>query len=131
MFEVELDIDVLKAQKRPLIDQWKEAAEQRGMPYYFGGDRDYIQLRHDRDRANINALVTQAMLLKQAGVTDPVVPFMPESNTLRMMTPDEVIQMGLAVGQFGSQCYATAWALKAQLDAATSVEEVEDVVWPL
>lgn len=131
MFKITYDLDTLRARKREQINGWKEDAEKRGLYYEFDGEGDYIQLRHDRDRTNITALVTQATLLKMQGETGKVVAFMPESNTLRMMTPDEVIQMGLAVGQFGSQCYATAWALKAAVEDATTAEQINNIQWPL
>lgn len=131
MFKVTYDLDTLRKKKREEINQWKETAEQRGMYYEFDGEGDYIQLRHDRDRTNINGLVTQATLLKMNGVTGKIIPFMPESNTLRMMTPDEVIAMGMAVSQFASQCYSIAWSLKDAVDSATTADQIMNIQWPL
>lgn len=38
--------------------------------------------------------------------------------------------LGAAITMRGTQLYAQAWALKAQVDAATTIEEVEAITWP-
>ena len=121
----------VKEAKRAQIVQWQTEAEHAGMPYTFpGGNLDTIQLRNDRDRANINGQVTTALVLKAQGVTDPILPFRAESNTTYLLTPDEMQGLGVAVGQFGSAMYQIAWGLKEQVELATTIEAVEAIVWP-
>ena len=122
--------DELKERKRREIDEWRVMAEQRGMPWTFGDIKDRVQVRNERDLTNINGQVSAALVLKGRGVTDPVLPFRAQSNITHNMTPDEMIEMGLAVGEFTANQYMKAWALKAELDLAETVEELEAIVWP-
>ena len=120
----------LKQQKLVEIDEWRVQAEQKGMPWQFGDVSDVVQIRHDRDLNNINGRVSAALVLKQRGVTDPVLTFRAESNMTHSLTPDQMIEMGLAVGEFTANQYMKAWALKEQLNAAQTVEDLEAIQWP-
>lgn len=129
MFKI--NIDAVRGQKKAQIDEWRVAAEQAGMVYAFpSGQSDVVQLRDDRDRANINGQVTTAMLLQSQGIDAPVLPFRAESNTTYMLTPAQMIALGVATGQFSSQQYQIGWTLKEQVDAATTVQQLEAITWP-
>lgn len=128
---IKINLNAIRAKKKAQIDQWRIAAEQAGMSYEFpGGELDIVQLRDERDRTNITALVTNALILQGQGVTDPVLVFRAQSNTSYQMTPAQIIAMGAAVGVFGSQMYQTGWGLKEQVDAATTAEQIEAITWP-
>lgn len=124
-------LEMQQKDKREIIDVWRQQREQAGLPYSFpGGFEDVVQMRDERDRTNINAQVTIAMLLQGQGVSDPVLPFRAASNTTYLLTPTQMIEMGMAVAAFSSELYQIGWALKAQVDEATSAEELEAIVWP-
>jgi hypothetical protein len=129
--EPEPTLDDLKARKRVQIDEWRVRAEQKGLVYTFpGGQVDCIQLRHERDLANVNGQVSAAMILQAEGVTDPVLPLRAESNVTYMLTPAQMLATGMAVNQFVGQGYSTSWALKERVELATSAAQLEDIVWP-
>lgn len=117
--------------KRLEIDDWRVRAEQYGMPWTFGEIEDRVQVRNERDLANINGRVSAALVLKGRGVTDPVLPFRAQSNVTHQMTPDQMIDMGLAVGEFTADQYLKAWQLKETLETLTTAEEVEALAWPV
>lgn len=123
-------LEEIKIQRRSEIDRWREAAEQAGMPWKFGDVEDRVQVRHDRDLNNINGRVSAALVLKGRGVTEPVLPFRAESDTTHHLTPDHMIDMGLAVGDFTATQYMIAWGLKERLDQAQTEEDVEAITWP-
>lgn len=125
-----LTFEELRFAKLQDIDSWRVLAEQKGMPWTFGTIQDKVQVRHDRDLNNINGRVSAALVLKGRGVTDPVLPFRAQSNITHNLTPDEMIEMGLAVGEFTASQYMIAWDLKGRLSLAETVEDLEAIVWP-
>lgn len=126
-----LPIEDAVKRKRAAIEDWRKAAEAAGMPWTFPGDiEDVVQLRDERDIANVNGRVTAALILQAGAVTGPVLEFRAESNTTHQMTAEQMIGMGMGVSAFLASNYQKAWALKAQLDAATTTAEVEAIAWP-
>jgi hypothetical protein len=51
-------------------------------------------------------------------------------NTVRTLSGAEMIGVGIALGQHVQAAHETAQTLKAQLDAATTLEEVAAITWP-
>lgn len=121
----------LKWQKSVQIDEWRVQAERRGMPYTFpDGSQDVVQVRHERDLANINGLVATAMVLQDQGVSEPVLAFRAASNSTYNMTPGQVIELGVAVGEFTAQQYRIAWGLKEMVREAQDLEALSVIQWP-
>lgn len=50
-------------------------------------------------------------------------------NTTRMLSGEEMIQVGLDMGQHINACHAKARQLRQQIEAATTKEELEAIVW--
>lgn len=123
-------LEQLKEGKNRQIDEWRVLAEQKGMPWKFGDIDDLVQVRHERDLANINGRVSAALVLKGRGVTTPVLPFRAQLNITHSLTPDQMIDMGIAVGEFTADQYIKAWTLKELVKVATTVEDLEAIEWP-
>jgi len=129
--EVIPTLEEIKLEQNKLIDTWRVRAEQKGMPYTFPtGDVDNVQLRNERDIANVNGQVSASLVLTSQGVTEPVLFFRAESNTTYSLTPTEMVQLGMAVNQFVGRGYQIAWELKERVALAKTEEEVRLVVWP-
>jgi hypothetical protein len=126
-----LTMEEAQKRKRREIEQWRKAAEAAGMPWAFPGNvQDVVQLRDERDIANVNGQTTSALILQTAGVTAATMPFRAESDETYLLTPGQMVDMGMAVATFLASNYQKAWTLKGQLDAATTTAEVEAIVWP-
>lgn len=120
--DVPINVDNLKAQKSAEITAACLAAIDAGFEY--GGhqyDSDLVS------RTNIIGTATGV----QAGIP------MPDGFTWRTsdnqnvpMDGAGVISLGAALLQHVNEQYATSWQLKAQIEAATTPEEVEAVSWP-
>jgi hypothetical protein len=84
---------------------------------------------YQADKVRINGAVQLAVLAKSAGT-----PFSEAwtltDNTVRDLDADQVIALGVALGQYVSGLYATGRALRAQIDAAETVDEVTAIGWP-
>jgi hypothetical protein len=111
------------------IEQMQAVDLTAGVPFVFGSAEDIVQTRGERDLININGVVTQAILLKNAGVVEPIIQFRAQSNATYMLTPDEAINMGVTVAQHSQQVYEKAWLLKDAINAAQTIEELELVQW--
>lgn len=120
-------LEELKLEKKSEIDNKRLEREKAGMPWF---EDDVVQLRNERDFLNILGLCSKATMLKAQGVEDAVMPFQAESNTTRMLTPDEVIELGTATMVHTEDGYKTAWSLKCLVDEAETKEAVEAIEWP-
>ena len=72
-----------------------------------------------RDIANINGEASAALILEGQGVTAAVLDFRDEQNVTHVMTPAQMIAMGLAVSSFINATYLAKWALKEQISNLT------------
>lgn len=127
-----LSLEDYKKAARLANDDRRREEERKGHTYTFPDDIvDVIQIRDDRDLINVNAQVTAAQLMASSGITDPVMPFQALSNTTHLMTPAQVVAMGMSVSQHITSLYQTAWAVKQAIDAAATYEEVDEASqWP-
>lgn len=77
--------------------------------------------------------ITDAILLlqtlEQLG-TPTTIDFTLTNNTTVTLTTQQMVNVGLLLGQRTQEVYATGRALRAQIDAATTVAEVEAITWP-
>ena len=104
------------------------------IPYIFPGDTvpDGIQMRDEVDRQNIQDILLDATN-KPA---EAIMYFMPVSNTLKTMTAQELITMGLSIKARGDSIVSYAWGLKSQIDNAETLEQIETITatleigWP-
>lgn len=124
------NIALLKKSKSAEIESIRAEIERTGCPFVFGTVGDLIQTRDERDFININGVATNAMLLKTAGETGAVIPFRAKSDTSYMLTPDQAIALGKAVANRATALYAIQWALKDQIAAAETAEEINAIKWP-
>ncbi len=77
--------------------------------------------------------ITDSVLLAQtlAALGQPVeIDFTRADNTTVTLSAAQMIEVGLALGQRTQQVYATARALRAAIDAATTISEIESIAWP-
>ena len=109
------------------IDAERDARIARGKPHRFpDGTTGTVQLRHERDSVNINAVASAGTALVAAGSPDTVSVRDAEDVT-HTLTGVEAVQFGLAVMQWVSAHYATAWAHKDAIKAMqTAGEDIAD-----
>jgi hypothetical protein len=125
----EADLSQLREQKIADFERRRIQLERAGCPFVFGEVGDIIQTRDERDFININGVVTNAILFKAAGVTDPVILFRAQSDTNYQLTPDQAIALGIAVASRSTQLYARKWELKDAIDSADSIDDINAIQW--
>lgn len=107
------------------IDAERERRIAQGKPHTFAdGTSGTVQLRHERDRTNVNALATAGTALVTAGSADAV-SFRDAEDVTHAMTGAEAVQFGLAVMHWVSAHYAAAWTHKDALKALASRDDLD------
>lgn len=105
------------------VDAERDARIARGKPHTFpDGTTGTVQLRHERDSVNINAVATAGTALVAAG-SDGTVAFRDAEDVTHTLTGAEAVQFGLAVMQWVSAHYAAAWAHKDAIKALQTAGE--------
>ena len=105
------------------VDAERDARIARGKPHRFpDGTTGTVQLRHERDSVNINAVATAGTALVAAGSEDTVA-FRDAEDVTHALTGAEAVQFGLAVMQWVSAHYAAAWAHKDAIKAMQAAGE--------
>jgi hypothetical protein len=79
--------------------------------------------------AKIMGAVQTAMLSAQAGQSFSV-DWTLADNTVRVMSGVDMISAGMTLMAAVSNLYETSRTLRAQIDAATTAEEVQAITWP-
>ena len=105
------------------VDAERDARIAQGKPHTFpDGTTGTVQLRHERDSVNINAVATAGTALVAAG-SDSTVAFRDAEDVTHTLTGAEAVQFGLAVMQWVSAHYAAAWAHKDAIKALQAAGE--------
>lgn len=116
-------IEDLKSSKRAEIKQDRTQAEYLGFTwssYVF--DSDAVS------QSRINGAVTLAMIAIQAAVPYEVVWTLADDSRLTLSS-QELLLVGLALGQHVQANFNKGQLLQTQIDAALTKEEVEAIVW--
>lgn len=113
-------LDELKSKKREEINQARDATEQGGF--------EYLGKTFDSDPISCQriSMAAQAMALAPEGTT---ITWTCQDNTTIDLTAQELVGLVVALAEWSNTCHQKATALKAQIDAAKTAEELEKITW--
>lgn len=117
-------LEDLKAAQWALIKRARDAAEQAGF-VWDGSTFDCDPLSQSRIQGG--ALMATTALLNSAPFG---IDWTLADNTTRTLDAAQMIAVGLAMGQHIDATHQIGRALRAQIDAATTAEEISAVEWP-
>lgn len=120
-------VDAVKYELKAKINERRIVLEKNGLSYQFPDSVGVIQTRDDTDIRNIQSVTTTSLILKSQNIDSPVISFRDEGDVTHMLTPDQAIEMGLAVQSFIAGVYQWAWDAKANIDACTTLEELDAI----
>ena len=121
-------VEQIKNELKQRVNSARDVKEKVGLTYQFPDGLGVIQTRSDVDIRNVQSITTTAVILKSAGVVDPVISFRDESDVTHDLTPDQTIEMGIAVQTFISNIYKWSWDKKVEIDACTTPFELNDII---
>jgi len=103
--------NLLKEQRLRDVDDYREYKLIQNMPYEFPDEEGHIQLRNEKDNLNILYSFNKAQALKDKGISQTIY-FRDYENVNHEMTPDEIIDMGLAVFSRNMEIHDISWQMK-------------------
>ena len=114
-------LDMLKDQ------HWLDIKEERSRREYAGFAWDGSTFDSD---AISQSRIQGAVQLANIGPAAFSIDWTLADNTVRTLSGADMVAVGLALAQHINGLHVISRGLRAQIDAATSVAEVESVVWP-
>ena len=96
------------AQRNNEVDALRVQATSLGLPYDFADGLGTIQLRNENDIRNVLGVAASGQALVSMSSTQTIA-FRDSENVTHELSPAEVVSMGLAVSDFISAHYVTAW----------------------
>lgn len=123
--EPEKPLDDLKAAKREEINKARDAAEQGGFEYMgkvFDSDPVSCQ------RISCAAQAMQAVVVAE-GQPEPTITWTCQDNSTIDLTPAELMGLVQALAMHSNSCHEKATALKLQIEAAETAEEIDQIIW--
>lgn len=124
----DINLNEIKEQKCIELDRYRDECFTSGMVWYFAGKQDRVQTR-PQDKINLISIAIKSILLEDT--TTPIVKFRAQSNTDYLLTAKQAQAMALAASEHIEAIYHHSWVRKDQVQAATTPEEVEAIVWTL
>lgn len=115
-------LDELKLAKRAEINRARDAAEQGGF--------EYMGKIFDSDQVSCQRIstATQAMSLMPASDENKITWTCQDNSTIEL-TAAELSGLVVALAAWSNTCHQKATTLKAQIDAAETAEELENITW--
>lgn len=120
-------LDEVKTQKRNEINRGKTRDEAETPFIYLEKQFDFDSL--SRERLNVAIQLAQSLKIAGAAGTQKVTDWKLYDNTMFEFTVDALCSMPQAFAQRSAELHQKAWTLKAQVESATTVEEVNAINW--
>lgn len=116
----ERPLEELKEAKREEINQARDAAEQGGF--------EYMGKVFDSDPISCQRISMAAQAMALADDTAKIT-WTCQDNTTIDLNKTQLVGMVAALAEWSNTCHQKATALKAQIDAAKTAEELEKITW--
>ena len=130
-----VDIKAVVTDKGTVIDSKREELVAKGVPWIFpDGKSGTVQIRNMVDVRNILTNVVGALILYVTGKNDPVLMFRDQEDVTHTgITPQQMLEMGLAIFEKGQAIYSTSWNLKGIIDdlAKDPTKAAEIAAYPI
>ena len=122
-FAPQKSLDKLKLEKRAEINAARDAAEQGGF-FYMGKT-------FDSDVVSCIRIQGAAQSMQAAAMAEdvPTITWTCQDNSIIELTAQELLGLSVALAEWSNTCHQKATMLKAQIEAATSKEELENITW--
>ena len=116
-------LDELKTEKRAEINAARDAAEQGGF-FYMGKTFDSDVVSCIRIQGAAQSMQAAAMVEEV-----PTITWTCKDNSIIELTAQELLGLSVALAEWSNTCHQKATMLKAQIETATSKEELENITW--
>ena len=116
-------LNELKEAKRAEINQARDEAEQGGF--------EYMGKVFDSDIVSCIRIQGAAQSMQAAIMAEevPTITWTAKDNSTVELTAQELLGLSVSLAEWSNTCHQKAAALKAQIDAAETAEELENITW--
>lgn len=121
------DADILKDAKdarQRAVEVERDRRIAAGLPYTFPAGSGTIQLR-PADIINVSGVAARGTALLQRGDTTTTLVFRDADNVTHSLTPQQAVDMGIAVAERVEGIYQASWIHKDAIERLTTVAEVD------
>lgn len=121
--DIEPTLGELKEAKRAEINQARDEAEQGGF--------EYMGKVFDSDIVSCIRIQGAAQSMQAAIMAEevPTITWTTKDNSTVELTAQELLGLSVSLAEWSNTCHQKATALKAQIDAAETAEELENITW--
>lgn len=116
----ELTLEELKILKRAEINNYRDRVEQGGF--------EYLGKVFDSDQVSCIRMSSAAQAM-QFAPDDAIITWTCQDNTTIDLNKAQIMGLVVALAQHSNECHKKATALKAQIDACETKEELDKIVW--
>ena len=121
-------LETLQSDLRAKINSIRDEKICAGLAYDFpDGVLGTIDSAEQRDFDNLQALTTLAQELRDGGETAAVLTFVEKEDQAHALTPQQMIDAGLALTYFVTGIYAASWVHKNAVKEAASLAELQAI----
>ena len=113
-------LDELKSKKRAEMNQARDAAEQGGF--------EYMGKVFDSDQVSCIRISSAAQAMQYAQ-DDATITWTTQDNSTIDLNKAQLMGLVVALAQHSNECHQKATALKAQIMACESQEELDKIMW--
>ena len=119
----EVPLEELKQAKREEINKARDKAEQGGF--------EYLGKVFDSDIVSCIRIQGAAQSMQAAAMSEevPTITWTTQDNSTVELTAQDLLGLSVALAEWSNTCHEKATALKAQIDAAETSEELENITW--
>lgn len=116
-------LDELKTAKRTEINQARDAAEQGGF--------EYLDRVFDSDQVSCQriSMAAQAMSMTAMSEQTPTITWTCKDNSTIKLNAQQLAGLIVALAEWSSTCHQKATELKAKIEACTTEDELNQIVW--
>lgn len=109
--------------------QWTQIKQARSQAEYAGFTWDGSTFDSDAiSQQRINGAVSLALIAKQANQPYSITWTLAD-NTLRVLSAGDMVSVGLALGTHMQTVFNKGQQIQQQIEAATTKEEIDDIIW--
>lgn len=125
--EIVPTLDELKRSQKDKINAAKDAAEAASPFLYMEKPFDFDPL--SRERLNVAIQLAQSLKITNVPGNTVIADWKLYDNTMTELTVDALVLMPQAFAERSAFLHEKAWGLKEDIDAATTIEQVETINW--
>lgn len=120
-------VEEAKELLRTYVNQLRDEKLSAGIKHRFTSGAGTVRTRDEVDFRNIQANATVALAHISGGNPSAMMTFRDQEDVTHEMPASAMLQLGLAIAEFGQKIYSASWKKKDAIKASVSIAELRAV----